>query len=112
MPAFIILTATALVWVFAIRMVKQRQVAAHHAFLAGLAPGDRVTTAGGIFGTIRAIDADLCQLEIAPGVVIELVPIVINRRVEAAGSSPATSTDDDAVAASAPDGADVRLDKD
>jgi preprotein translocase subunit YajC len=109
----LILIPLVAVWLFAIRAVKQRQVAAHHAFLAGLGPGDRVTTAGGIFGTIRAIDADVCQLEIAPGVVIDLVPIVINRRVEAAGSDPVAPTDDDdAVPATTPDGADVRLDKD
>jgi preprotein translocase subunit YajC len=112
-PGFLIIAGTALVWVFVIRAVKQRQVGAHHAFIAGLRPGDRVTTAGGIFGTIRAIDADRCQLEIAPGVVIDLVPIVINRRVEAAGSDPtAQPDDDDAAPAPTPDGADVRLDKD
>ena len=116
----LILLVPIVIWLFAMRAVKQRQIAAHHAFIAGLSPGDRITTAGGIFGTVRAIDADVCQLEIAPGVVIDLVPIVINRRVEAAGSDAALAppdddavpNDDDAVSATAPDGADVRLDKD
>jgi preprotein translocase subunit YajC len=110
--ALIILTATAVLWVFVFRVVKQRQIAAHHAFLASLQPGDRITTAGGIHGTVVAIDADLCRLEIAPGVVIDLVPIVINRRVATAGEIPA-GTEPAALpdAVPTPDG-DVRLDKD
>ena len=54
-------------------------------------------TSGGIFGTIRELDDDAVELEIAPGVVIRVArarrPAADPRR---GGSSPATPTSDPA----------------
>jgi preprotein translocase subunit YajC len=38
-----------------------------------LGPGDEVITVGGIIGTIRAVEDDEVQLEIAPDVVVRVV---------------------------------------
>jgi len=38
-----------------------------------LGPGDEVITVGGIIGTIRAVEDDEVQLEIAPDLVVRLV---------------------------------------
>jgi preprotein translocase subunit YajC len=38
-----------------------------------LGPGDEVITVGGIVGTVRAVDDDEVQIEIAPDVVVRVV---------------------------------------
>jgi len=40
---------------------------------ADLGPGDEVITVGGIIGTIRAVEDDEVQLEIAPDLVVRVV---------------------------------------
>jgi preprotein translocase subunit YajC len=37
-----------------------------------LEPGDEILTAGGIHGTLRKVENDLVQVEIAPGTIIRL----------------------------------------
>ena len=47
---------------------QRRRVAAHRALVATLEVGDEVITTGGIYGTVRAIEDDAVELEVAPGV--------------------------------------------
>jgi preprotein translocase subunit YajC len=49
--------------------------------LTALAPGDRVMTAGGLLGTIRAIDGDIFDVEVAKGVVVKFTKRAIIQRV-------------------------------
>ena len=58
-------------WLFLIRPQKRRQVEQARMHEA-LEPGDEILTAGGIHGTLRAIEDDLVQVEIAPGTIIRL----------------------------------------
>jgi preprotein translocase subunit YajC len=58
-------------WLFLIRPQKRRQVEQTQ-MQDALATGDEILTAGGFFGTIRAIEDDVVQLEIAPGTIIRL----------------------------------------
>jgi preprotein translocase subunit YajC len=51
---------------------QRRRAAAHRALLESLAVGDEVVTIGGIFGTIREIDEDRIELEVAQGVVVTI----------------------------------------
>ena len=64
-----------------------------------------VVTAGGIYGTVRSIDADVVSLEIAPGTTIRIAKAAIGRVVdspvvdavspaEALGLAPVTSDED------------------
>jgi preprotein translocase subunit YajC len=49
---------------------QRRRTNAHRAVLASLEVGDEVVTIGGILGTIRELDDDRIELEIAEGVVV------------------------------------------
>ena len=53
--------------VFVIRP-QQRRVRAHQAVVAALCEGDDVMTTSGILGTIKSMDGDVVQLEVAPGI--------------------------------------------
>ncbi len=49
--------------------------------LAALAPGDRLMTAGGLIGTLRSVDGDVLNIEIAPGVVGQFTKRAIIERM-------------------------------
>jgi preprotein translocase subunit YajC len=49
--------------------------------MAALAPGDRVMTAGGLIGSLRAIDDDTIDVEIADGVVVKFTKRAIIERL-------------------------------
>jgi len=51
------------------------------AMLASLAIGDRIMTAGGILGVIRAFDGELIDVEIAPGVIAKFTKRAVIERV-------------------------------
>jgi preprotein translocase subunit YajC len=52
------------------------------ALLASLAVDDQIVSAGGIHGTIRAIEDDVVDLEIADGVVVRMAKGAITRKLE------------------------------
>jgi preprotein translocase subunit YajC len=72
MPGYIlILLLIVLVYVMLIRP-RRRQLQAQQQQLETLEVGDEILTAGGIYGTLRAIDGDQLRLEIAPEVEIRV----------------------------------------
>ena len=67
----IIVVLFAAMWLFLIRPQRRRQV--EQARLQdSIAAGDEILTAGGVYGTVRTIEEDVVQVEIAPGTVIKL----------------------------------------
>jgi preprotein translocase subunit YajC len=52
------------------------------ALLAALTIDDQIVSAGGIYGTIRAIEEDVVDLEIADGVVVRVAKAAITRKLE------------------------------
>jgi preprotein translocase subunit YajC len=58
-------------YLFMIRPQRQ-SMAAHLALLEHLSVGDEVVTAGGVYGTIRALQDDVVELEVAAGVTVKL----------------------------------------
>jgi len=67
----IIVVLFAAMWLFLIRPQRRRQV--EQARLQdSIAAGDEILTAGGVYGTVRAIEEDVVRVEIAPGTVIKL----------------------------------------
>lgn len=44
--------------------------------------GDRIITVGGILGTIKALDAEQLSLEVAPGVVVDIVRTAVGKKLE------------------------------
>jgi preprotein translocase subunit YajC len=67
-------------WLLILRPAKVRRTE-QAALIASLAPGQRVMTTAGVFGTLTSVGAETVHLEIAPGVVIAMVPQAIGRVV-------------------------------
>jgi preprotein translocase subunit YajC len=76
---FVLLAA---VFFFFVVRPQRRQIAAHRALVDSLAVGDEVITAGGLYGTIRALRDDAIELEVADGVVVRMARGAIARPVE------------------------------
>jgi preprotein translocase subunit YajC len=72
---------------------QRRQMATHRALVSTLTPGDEIVTSGGILGTIRDLDEETVNLEVAPTVVIRVARGAIARRVKALDDTPPTSGD-------------------
>jgi preprotein translocase subunit YajC len=58
------------------------------AMLEALRPGDKVTTTGGLLGTVVAVDRDIVQLRIADKVKVDVTRSAIVQRQEGSGSAP------------------------
>ncbi len=65
--------------------------------MSALAPGSRVMTTAGVYGTLVAIEDDDAEIEIAPGVVIRVVKAAIGKVIE-----PETASTDAAPPAEPP----------
>jgi preprotein translocase subunit YajC len=72
---------------------QRRQMATHRALVSTLAPGDEIVTSGGILGTIRDLDEETVNLEVAPAVVIRVARGAIARRVVAVDDAPPDDAD-------------------
>jgi preprotein translocase subunit YajC len=67
----VIVALFAALWLFLIRPQRRRQVEQAR-MQDALAEGDEILTAGGIYGTVRAVEDEVVQVEIAPGTIIRL----------------------------------------
>jgi preprotein translocase subunit YajC len=67
----VIVALFAALWLFLIRPQRRRQVEQAR-MQDALAEGDEILTAGGIYGTVRAMEDEVVQVEIAPGTIIRL----------------------------------------
>jgi preprotein translocase subunit YajC len=75
---------------------QRRQAAARRALIQALAVGDDVITAGGIYGTVVAMDDDVLTVQVAPGVELRVAREAIARkRDEAAAVAVDDTVDDD-----------------
>lgn len=70
---------------------QRRQAAARRALIEALTVGDEVITAGGIYGTIVAIDDDVLTVEVAPEVELQVAREAIARRRNEPGPPAASS---------------------
>ena len=71
MGIIIILLFFAVAW-FLLIVPRKRELRRHQLLMTQLAPGDEVVTSSGVYGTIRTIEGDVVQLEVAPGIEIKL----------------------------------------
>ena len=72
MSAYIfILALLALMWFLIIRPQRRRQQAAQQ-LLAKIDVGKEIVTAGGLYGTVTAVEGDEVRLEIAEGVEVRI----------------------------------------
>jgi preprotein translocase subunit YajC len=77
MVIFAYFAVIALAFFLLIVRPQRRRLAAHRALVEALNVGDEVVTTGGIFGTIRGVDDDRIELEVAPGVAITVARAAI-----------------------------------
>jgi preprotein translocase subunit YajC len=70
MAIFVYFAVIALAFFLLIVLPQRRRTNAHRALLASLQVGDEVVTIGGILGTIRELEDEKIQLEVADGVVL------------------------------------------
>jgi preprotein translocase subunit YajC len=62
---------------------QRRQMAARQALIESTHVGDEIVTSGGILGTVRSVEVDTVDLEVATGVVIKVARGAIVQRVPA-----------------------------
>ena len=79
-PLLALLLTFALMWVLLIRP-QQRRMREHQQVVASLRPGDEIVTAGGIYGTVQAIDDEAMLLRVAPGVELRVLRAAVSQRV-------------------------------
>ena len=100
MGLLLALLVVGLMWAMVIRP-QQRARREHEAVIASLEPGDEVVTAGGVYGTIVSVDEDTLAVEVAPGVVLQILRYAVSQRVAPA---EVTVGDDRAIEATTTDG--------
>jgi preprotein translocase subunit YajC len=71
MGIFIILLFFVAAW-FLLIVPRKRELRRHQLLMSQIAPGDEVVTSSGVYGTIRTIEGDVVQLEVAPGIELKL----------------------------------------
>jgi preprotein translocase subunit YajC len=75
---------------------QRRRAQAHRQFVGALGVGDEVMTTGGILGTIRSLDDEVVELEIAPGTIIRVARLAIAQPAPSATGAPDTLGGDEA----------------
>ena len=70
--------------------MRQQQTAAKQ-----LAIGDQVVSAGGIYGRVVAMDGDVAEVEVAPGVVLTFLRRAVNASPNARPAAAEPPTDDE-----------------
>ena len=91
-PLLALLITFGLMWVLLI-LPQQRRMKAHQAVVASLEPGDEVLTAGGVYGTITSIAEETLAIEVAPGVVLQVLRSAVTSRIGPAGGDDAGDED-------------------
>jgi preprotein translocase subunit YajC len=67
----LILLLLAALWLLLIRPAQRRQ-RQQQQMLSAVEVGDEIVTAGGLYGTVRALEEDELRLEIAPGIEVRV----------------------------------------
>jgi preprotein translocase subunit YajC len=76
---------------------QQQRVRKQQQLISTIGVGDRVVTAGGMYGRVVELTDERLQLEVAEGVVVEFLRLAINRRLDDSepGVAWATGGEDD-----------------
>jgi preprotein translocase subunit YajC len=60
---------------------QQRRMRQQRSLIGSLEVGDEILTIGGLFGTVRRIDDDAVEVELAPGLTVRLLKSAVARRL-------------------------------
>jgi preprotein translocase subunit YajC len=80
-------------WAFLIRP-QQKRMREHQELVASIEPGDDVLTNGGLYGTVRNVDGQVVEIEIADGVVVRASRSSIAELIEWDEAGDVGSADD------------------
>lgn len=92
--AFALLLTFGLMYMLLIRP-QQRRMRQLQAVVASVRPGDEVVTAGGVYGTVTAVDEETMMLEVAPGIELCVLRSAISKRVASAEERAAADEADE-----------------
>jgi preprotein translocase subunit YajC len=95
MVIFVYFAVIALAFFLLIVLPQRRRANAHRAVLAALQVGDEIITIGGILGTIRELDDEKVELEVAEGVVITVARNAIAQLASPVGTPAVPAPHDD-----------------
>lgn len=93
LPLILIVVAFAAIYFFFIRP-RQQRMRQQQKTTRQIGVGDEVVTAGGIHGTVVALDSDVVEVEVAPGVVMTFLRRAVNARAKTSRPSPTSPVDD------------------
>lgn len=105
MNSLILLPILAVVFYLLLIRPQQRRASQQKRLLSELSVGEEVVTAGGVFGTVTALDSERMWLEVAPGVTIVFLRQSLARRLTERGTDPTSTDPDDMVSEWDPGGA-------
>lgn len=77
--SILLLVAAGVAFFFLIIRPQRKRAAAQREMQNSLQPGTRIMTSAGIFGVVRGVTADEVSVEIAPGVVMAIIPAAVSR---------------------------------
>jgi len=92
LPLLLLPIFAGLFW-FVVVLPQRRMVEAHEALVASLAVGQEIVTSTGLYGTIVALDGEVAQLELAPGVVVRIDKRAVGEVVGADAADAADTAD-------------------
>lgn len=95
-PLLALLITFGLMWALLI-LPQQRRMRKHQAVIASLEVGDEVVTAGGVYGTVMGVAEETLAVEVAPGVVLQVLRNAVTQRVAPAEPAEADAVDADPV---------------
>jgi preprotein translocase subunit YajC len=93
LPLLIIIGVFAVAYVLFIRP-RQQRMRQQQTVGRQMSVGDAVVSAGGIYGTVVALDSDVVEVEVSPGVVLTFLRKAVSQR-PGAPSAPAEPDDDE-----------------
>jgi len=93
-PILALLITFGLMWALLI-LPQQRRMRQHQAVIASLEVGDEVVTAGGVYGTVVGVAEETLSVEVAPGIVLQVLRNAVTQRV--APADPVEAGDEDHV---------------
>jgi preprotein translocase subunit YajC len=95
-PLLALLITFGLMWALLI-LPQQRKMRQHQAVIASLEVGDEVVTAGGVYGTVVGVAEETLSVEVAPGIVLQVLRNAVTQRVAPADVAPEDELDPDTV---------------
>ena len=88
MEGLVFLVLMFVIFYFLLFRPQKRRADQHRSLISSLDVGDEVVTIGGLFGTVRRLDDEAVELEVAAGTTLRLLKSAVARKVTAEPAEP------------------------